>query len=68
MTDQSGHGRREIQKDWQALFDQAIKQPGVAEVLRLYDAAELVYSAANAQPQSVEFITTSANPPLVRKA
>jgi hypothetical protein len=68
MTNQVERGRREIQEDWEALFEQAIKQPGVAEVLKLYDAAELAYLAANVQLQPTEFITTSANTPLTRKA
>ena len=68
MTNRNDEKTPVVQADWEALFEKAIKQPGVAEVLKLYDAAESVYSAANAQPQPTEFTTTSANAPLARKA
>ena len=66
--DQQAEARGHVQEDWEALFEEAIKLPGISTLLQIYDDAESAYSAAYAQqPQPSEYISSSANTPLTRQ-
>ena len=61
MADQV-EARDHIQDDWEIIFEEALKQPGISVLMQIYDEAEAVYSAAHSQePQPTEYISSSAN-------